>query len=219
MNGTQKRICFAFALALIVVAGPAWAEWRIEVAKGSSARRPGKIAALDAGADDRGIRATLTIGCQSAKAETRLISTLELSTQLMSGWGGRLISVRYRIDEDVRRDHAALLNENFSRRFHLRRLEPADLRTARRLEVTIFPVGASKLSFAFDLAGADKAMASIPCKAAVRPSRRYRIGASTARAQAPRRSNPVCLCRNLRTGLLRDRRAKRRRSYDGNGSQ
>jgi hypothetical protein len=161
----MKAILKIFGPCLLSMAihAPAHAEWRVEAGNVAAATQA-KVASLESRRDDREIRARLVISCESTKTNARLVPSVELSKPFL--FPGGQVYARYRTDDGEFRRGAVPLRRIFSHTVQLSKLEPAELQTANRLEVRINLAAAPSLSFAFDLAGADRAIAAIPCRRA-----------------------------------------------------
>lgn len=160
---TRKSLLFAL---IFLTNSPALAEWKVENGRkafSSFAPATGAIVTSPAKAPYRGVTARLQIECFTHPELTGLSFGIVLSKEPPNGF----MAWQYQYDEN-----AAVKRGPYSRALPATSISLGDgesgelkgLRKAQRLRLTLLPADGSQMPFEFDVAGADAAIKTIPCK-------------------------------------------------------
>jgi hypothetical protein len=143
----------AVAVLFLVVAAPAFAEWKVEPSQDKPASKVAWVGATDR---DSGTQGRLEIVCIDDKLLGGLVVRLHTSARLPPDWMG----LSYRIDDGpIENRHiqasAGSLNEWGDARAILK---------GKRIQIRLEPFNAPAMLFDFDGSGADAVKRAIPCE-------------------------------------------------------
>lgn len=143
----MNRALAALTLA-VLFATAAEAQWTVD--------RPAAYASLPAKAPDRGVSATLEISCVAGER----LTSVRLSAPMTRG----RIAANLRADEGEARPLANLRVLSDPHRIPILTAPRYSLAGKKRFRVELFPTGSPALSYDFDLAGIDQAIAGVACR-------------------------------------------------------
>jgi hypothetical protein len=152
------KVVAIIVIAICEATIPCRAEWKISSFNDRMTDSAIKTASLAAKAPDHGISATIEVSCLRDKLVGGLILSIETTASFSPGRMGLV----YRLDNGEPNPRFMPVNSGG----HGMSLwaQPEELSGKNRIRVQLEPSRSPNLFFDFDLAGVDKAFASIPCK-------------------------------------------------------
>ena len=147
------RAIFAGVFALVGTAAEAW---QLHSAKDPITDKPVRIASVEAKGADGGMTAAVQLECP----DDRLVGGHVVSFLFSPRMRGGSLGIRYRIDDrEVEMRFLVSKGDVVS----VPNIDLDQLRRAKRLRLEIFPVRSEPLFFEFDVSGAERAFAHVPC--------------------------------------------------------
>lgn len=141
-------------IALLLIATTASAEWKIETHREGTNDSTIKIAWTGAKKPDHGINARLQIEC----SPTGRVLTVVLSRKLTPGRFG----ISYRIDNRPPQVRILPISPALDSIMFMDDLR--QISNSRTMQLGIFPAVSQNLYYDFDISGAEKTIASVPCQ-------------------------------------------------------
>jgi hypothetical protein len=144
---------------------PAFAQWKIQEGRNAFSMPPaevGKIATLQARASAQGITASLQLECVRYLELSSLYFGVITSKEMLPGFMGW----RFRYDQEPEVERSPSIRTSLTKTSlgDRSREELKGLMKAKRLRLTLLPPHTAPLRYDFDVAGAAKAAAGLPCR-------------------------------------------------------